>query len=223
MNVSEVGTLAVAIASWVAIYWNRRLTRASEQDIASRIDVLEEVNRKLCEERSTRESQIAARIEADGALQREGLFTEMGARTTSNDLQFIADLLLYQQFAMVYLSHRGDLDSRDPSLLQKFSSFSTNVISYLGARNQCAMILAQTDPIPAAIVEAIDRKLSTFSAAVSSGQDLVRALSHAGAVAWTDGKSFDDGVVPMSKVLSGFDDILSRLHSKHSMVKNIQD
>ena len=223
MNVTEVATLGAAIASWVAIYWNRRLTHSSEKDIASRIEVLEEINRKLREERLTRESQIGARIEAHDALQREALLTEVGSRGTSNDLQFLADLLLYQQFAMVYLSRRGDLDSKDSSLAQQFSSFAANVVHFLGARNYCNMISARPERTLSAVKDAADREVSTFKDAVSSGQDLIRALGQLGAVTWADGKSFDDGVVPMSEVISNFDDILSRLQSLDSRAKSSAD
>ncbi len=82
MSVTEVATLAAAIASWVAIYLNRRLAHVSEKEMGSRIETLEEINRKIREESAARERQIGARVEAHDVLQREALLTEWHARGT---------------------------------------------------------------------------------------------------------------------------------------------
>ncbi len=220
MNATEVATLAAAIASWVAIYWNRRLTHASEKDMASRIGDLEEINRQIREERTARESQIGARVEAHGALQKEALLTEFRARVVANDLQLLAELLLYQQFAMVYLSRSGDLDSKDPSLAQQFSRFVANVIHYLGARNYCNTISARPERTPKTIMDAVEREVSTLKDAVCAGQGLIRDLHRLGAVTFADGTSFDDHTMPISNVISDFDDILSRLNSLDPKAKS---
>ena len=210
MNVTEVATLAAALAAWVAIYWNRRLAHASEKDLASRLGSLEEVNRRIREERAARETQIGARVEAHDALEREALLTDMRGRGTGNDLWMLREIVFYQSFGMLYLWHRAELDSKEPALAQRFSQFVENVVHYVGKTNYTSM-LSKRAADSSAILEAVTRETSAMEELVLAGQALVRDLIRLGVI---DLPSFDADLKHAREVISDFDDILSRLRAK---------
>lgn len=213
MSFGEVISFLMVLAAWIAVYWQRRGVKRSERELETRIYDLEKINARITAEQNAREAHINDRISAHNKLEVNSVAKEIADHSLNLDIYFVSELLLYQQFALLYLSRQVELDAKDSALRAKFSHLLATTISFVGRRNYVRLVQrslvsaieSDYERVSEAIkreTEAIKRETKALEDAVLAGQDLAKGLEANGAFTWPNGAPMDECFVPIRETIS---------------------
>lgn len=135
MTIPDTIALSAALGTWIAIYIQWRSVRASERDVQTRIDTLQDVLRQIQKERTTRSQQIEERKTADLELDRQDALRQIHAANIENELLMLEQLFMYQQFGLAYLARAEQFDTIDPDLGNVVWQFKGAVAVWISQQN----------------------------------------------------------------------------------------
>lgn len=218
MSSVEIGLLIAfiaAVAPWVAIYFQRRLTLNSEREINNRVVALEDITRQIENERKERHQQIEERTQADTSLSRELLLRQIDIIDNSNIQLIFGDLFVFQQIVNVYLRRASYYDKQNPQIAGHFAEFCSSIIAYIGRHNYTRMISKdsiESSPLTyESLMKAIHNEHAMLEAAQSAGKALLSCLESLDAIRHSDGSKLSDHFVKFSKTLNEMEEPYKRL------------
>jgi hypothetical protein len=213
----DVIAITVAIAAWIGLAIQRRAVRVSERDVELRVDRIGAVVDQLDTERKAREAALAEKAMADLYLQRRIALGEIHTAGDSNDLFITQQLLLYQQFALLYLAHREQVDAVAPDATRHCDELCLGIQRTIGASNALrkrVVLETRAQTASDTLSEMVVTWVKAIEGANAAGVELIHSLEKSGLLLTTDGASLLEKFVPLPDMIHSMDEAMERLSAK---------
>lgn len=220
MSVTDIIAAFAVIGSWIALYFQRRSTKIAERDFNIRLHDVQDIVRRLKDERDTREKQIKERIITELGLKDQHSLGQIALAGAENDFILFKQVILFQTFGLLYFSHKESVLEKSPEFCLKFESFCRSVISYIGSSNYLDNLRENGEP--AELNQAVDRMTAVYETVIERGKEIVSELEAIKIVQFSDGSSFEDNTLPLYNMLKSVKDIQAQLIETRKQLKKMK-